>query len=188
VAIPVGFAEERAMLAFEVDPGDVKPEFFGVTAKRDGDRIAHRDPGRQADVVIGATGAGHDTQPRHLVSTPGPPGVTALTLSGCAAAAGPNAPAAIKMPAIRIRSGMSLANDATYWNLIPPSRPSSIESAALPANADRHRTRPLRARKAQAQRRLWRRYAGRLPVMVGQCQRRRDADEERRDRIAVAVP
>jgi hypothetical protein len=60
VAIPVGFAEERAMLAFEVDPGDVKPEFFGVTAERDGYRIAHRDPGRQADVVIGATGAGHD--------------------------------------------------------------------------------------------------------------------------------
>jgi hypothetical protein len=60
VAIPVGFAEEHAMLAFEVDPGDVKLEFFGVTAERDGDRIAHRDPGRQADVVIGATGAGHD--------------------------------------------------------------------------------------------------------------------------------
>ena len=60
VAIPVGFAEERAVLAFEVDPGDVKPEFFGVTAERDGDRVAHRDPGRQADVMIGATGAGHD--------------------------------------------------------------------------------------------------------------------------------
>jgi hypothetical protein len=29
VAIPVGFAEERAKLAFEVDPGDVKPEFLG---------------------------------------------------------------------------------------------------------------------------------------------------------------
>jgi len=40
VAIPVGFAEERAMLAFEVDPSDVKPEFFGVPAERDGDRIA----------------------------------------------------------------------------------------------------------------------------------------------------
>ena len=60
MAIPVGFAEERAMLAFEIDPGDVKPEFFGMTAERDGDRIAHRDLGRQADVVIGATGAGHD--------------------------------------------------------------------------------------------------------------------------------
>jgi hypothetical protein len=29
--------------------------------------------------------------------------------------------------------------------------------------------------------------APRLPVVIGQCQRRRDADEERRDRIIVAV-
>jgi hypothetical protein len=32
-AITVGFAEDRAMLAFEVDAGDGEPEFFGVTAK-----------------------------------------------------------------------------------------------------------------------------------------------------------
>jgi hypothetical protein len=187
VAIPVGFAEERAMLAFEVDPGDVKPEFFGVTAKRDGDRIAHRDPGRQADVVIGATGAGHDptaTFGEHSRS-PWCDRVDVIGLRGSSRTERACGDQDARNPD---RSGMSLANDATYWNLIPPSRPSSIESAALPANADRHRTRPLRARKAQAQRRLWRRYAGRLPVMVGQCQRRRDADEERRDRIAVAVP
>jgi hypothetical protein len=49
-----------------------------------------------------------------------------IGLSGSAAAAGPDAPAAIKIPAIPIRSGMSLANDATDWNVIPPSRPSSI--------------------------------------------------------------
>ena len=60
VAISFGFAEDRAMLAFEVDPGDGEPKFFGVTAERDGDRIADRDPGWQADVVIGPAGAGHD--------------------------------------------------------------------------------------------------------------------------------
>jgi len=60
VAISFGFAEDRAMLAFEVDPGDGEPKFFGVTAERDGDRIADRDPGWQADVVIGPTGADHD--------------------------------------------------------------------------------------------------------------------------------
>ena len=48
------------MLAFEVDPGAGEPKFFGVTAERDGDRIADRDPGWQADVVIGPAGAGHD--------------------------------------------------------------------------------------------------------------------------------
>jgi hypothetical protein len=60
VAISFGFAEDRAMLAFEVDPGDGEPKFFAVTAERDGDRIADRDPGWQADVVIGPAGAGHD--------------------------------------------------------------------------------------------------------------------------------
>src|SRR3984893_16660979 len=59
VAISFGFAEDRAMLALEVDPGDGEPKFFEVTAERDGDRIADRDPGWQADVVIGPTGAGH---------------------------------------------------------------------------------------------------------------------------------
>jgi hypothetical protein len=33
VPISLGFAEDRAMLAFEVDPGDEEPEFFGVTAE-----------------------------------------------------------------------------------------------------------------------------------------------------------
>jgi hypothetical protein len=33
VAISGGFAEDRAMLAFEVDPGDPEPKFFGVTAE-----------------------------------------------------------------------------------------------------------------------------------------------------------
>jgi hypothetical protein len=60
VAISFGFAEDRAMLAFEVDLGDEEPKFFGVTAEQDGDRIADRDPGWQADVVIGPAGAGHD--------------------------------------------------------------------------------------------------------------------------------
>src|ERR1700730_16431435 len=60
VAISFGFAEDRAMRAFEVDPGDGEPKFFGVTAERDGDRIADRDPGWQADVVIGPAGAGHE--------------------------------------------------------------------------------------------------------------------------------
>jgi hypothetical protein len=60
VAISFGFAEDRAMLALEVDPGDGEPKFFEVTAERDGDRIADRDPGWQADVVIGPAGAGHD--------------------------------------------------------------------------------------------------------------------------------
>ena len=60
MAISFGFAEDRAMLALEVDPGDGEPKFFGVTAERDGDRVADRDPGWQADVVIGPAGAGHD--------------------------------------------------------------------------------------------------------------------------------
>jgi hypothetical protein len=60
VAISFGFAENLAMLAFEVDPGDREPKFFGVTAERDGDRIADRDPRWQADVVIGPAGAGHN--------------------------------------------------------------------------------------------------------------------------------
>jgi hypothetical protein len=33
VAISGGFAEDRAMLAFEVDSGDGEPKFFGVTAE-----------------------------------------------------------------------------------------------------------------------------------------------------------
>ena len=33
VAISFGFAEDRAMLAFEVDPGDPEPKFLGVTAE-----------------------------------------------------------------------------------------------------------------------------------------------------------
>jgi hypothetical protein len=33
VAISFGFAEDRAILAFEVDPGDGEPKFFGVTAE-----------------------------------------------------------------------------------------------------------------------------------------------------------
>ena len=36
-------------------------------------------------------------------------------------------------------------------------------------------------------RRSWRHLAGGAPVMVGQDQRRRDADEQRRDGIVVAV-
>jgi hypothetical protein len=33
VAITVGFAQDRAMLAFELDSGDGEPEFFGVTGE-----------------------------------------------------------------------------------------------------------------------------------------------------------
>ena len=33
VVISFSFAEDRAMLAFEVDPGDIEPKFFGVTAE-----------------------------------------------------------------------------------------------------------------------------------------------------------
>jgi hypothetical protein len=59
VAITIGFAEDRAMLGFEVDPGNGEPEFFGVTAEPDGDRIANRDPGWQADLAVGPAGTGH---------------------------------------------------------------------------------------------------------------------------------
>ena len=33
VAISFGFAEDRAILAFEVDPGNGEPKFFRVTAE-----------------------------------------------------------------------------------------------------------------------------------------------------------
>lgn len=33
VAITVAFAVDRAMLAFEIDPGNGEPELFGVTAE-----------------------------------------------------------------------------------------------------------------------------------------------------------
>jgi hypothetical protein len=56
VAVAISFAENRAMLSFEIDPGDGEPEFFRVTAKSDGDRIANRDLGWQADVAIGSAG------------------------------------------------------------------------------------------------------------------------------------
>jgi hypothetical protein len=59
VAITIGFAEDRAMLGFEVDPGNGEPKFFGVTAEPDGDRIADRDPGWQADLAVGPAGTGH---------------------------------------------------------------------------------------------------------------------------------
>jgi hypothetical protein len=59
VAITIGFAEDRAMLGFEVDPGNGEPEFFGVTAEPDGDRIANRDSGWQADLAVSPAGTGH---------------------------------------------------------------------------------------------------------------------------------
>jgi hypothetical protein len=123
VAIPVGFAEKRAMLAFEVDPGDVKPEFFGVTAERSGDGVAHCDPGRQTDVVIGATGAGHDPTAafgEHSRAT-WYDRVDVIGLRG-----------GRRTGRACLRSGMSLANDATEWNVMPPSRPSSNEPAHCP--------------------------------------------------------
>jgi hypothetical protein len=72
VAVTISLDENRAMLSFEIDPGDGEPEFFRVTAKSDGDRIANRDLGWQADVAIGSAGRGHEPTAA-FGSTPGAP-------------------------------------------------------------------------------------------------------------------
>jgi hypothetical protein len=123
VAITIGFAEDRAMLGFEVDPGNGEPEFFGVTAEPDGDRIANRDPGWQADLAVSPAGTGHKPTAVFGQDT-WPPGVTALTASGSSAAAGPKLPKTIKTPAIRTRSDICVR--PIEWdgsNLPSPSRP-----------------------------------------------------------------
>jgi hypothetical protein len=132
VTIPVIFAEQRAMLAFEVDPGNVEPEFFGVTAERDGDRVADGDPGRQSDVLIGAARGGHDPTAtlrkqsrasRHdRVDVIGLTG-NSRTKHACGDQDGYNPGPKRHEP----------AKDARCWNLSLPSRSSSIESARTAA-------------------------------------------------------
>jgi hypothetical protein len=123
VAISFGFAEDRAMLAFEVDPGDGEPKFFGVTPERDGDRIADRDPGWQADVVIGPAGAGHDPTATFGQHTRAPRcyrlDSIALISSSRAETGG-----GYQEAPIRTRSCIGLRrSSATCWSLPLPSRP-----------------------------------------------------------------
>jgi hypothetical protein len=73
VAVTISFAENRAMFCFEIDPDDGEPEFFRVTAKSDGERIANRDSGWQANVAIGPAGRGHEPTAAFGQHTRAPP-------------------------------------------------------------------------------------------------------------------
>src|SRR5205814_8935853 len=59
VPVAVGFAEDRAMATFERDPRDKKLKLFRMTAERDGNCVADRDPRRQTDVAVRFAGAGN---------------------------------------------------------------------------------------------------------------------------------
>src|SRR5215470_17577433 len=59
VAIALGFAENCRPLSVQVNPRDRERIVLGVTSIAKSDRIAHLDPRRQADVLIGLAGGGN---------------------------------------------------------------------------------------------------------------------------------
>ena len=59
VPIALRFAENCAMVPLHIDPRYLKLIFLGVAAKAKGNRIADRNPRRQADVLISPAGRGN---------------------------------------------------------------------------------------------------------------------------------
>ena len=58
--IAVCFAKNRALVALERNPGNEKPKLLGMAAERHGNRVADRNPRRQADVLIRIAGTGDE--------------------------------------------------------------------------------------------------------------------------------
>jgi len=78
VSISLGFAKNRAMLPFQVDPCDRKRIILGVAAEAKGEGIPDRNQRRQADVLISPAGRGNEPTAA-FGQYPEAPGATAST-------------------------------------------------------------------------------------------------------------